>query len=59
MKEGIRVLGIDDAPSERTDEQTFLTGVVYRGYRVYRRYPDRKYPGRWRGRDKESFESIP
>lgn len=31
MKEGIRVLGIDDAPSERTDEQTFLTGVVYRG----------------------------
>jgi len=31
MKEGIRVLGIDDAPSKRTDEQTFLTGVVYRG----------------------------
>jgi len=31
MKEGIRILGIDDAPSERTDEQTFLTGVVYRG----------------------------
>jgi endonuclease V-like protein UPF0215 family len=31
MKEGARILGIDDAPSERTDEQTFLTGVVYRG----------------------------
>lgn len=31
MKEGIRVLGIDDAPSKRTDKQTFLTGVVYRG----------------------------
>lgn len=31
MKEGIRVLGIDDAPSKRTDEETFLTGVVYRG----------------------------
>lgn len=31
MKSGIRVLGIDDAPSERTDEETFLTGVVYRG----------------------------
>lgn len=31
MKEGIRVLGVDDAPSERADEHTFLTGVVYRG----------------------------
>lgn len=31
MKEGIRVLGIDDAPSERSDINTFLTGVVYRG----------------------------
>lgn len=31
MKDGIRVLGIDDAPSERTDKETFLTGVVYRG----------------------------
>lgn len=31
MKDGIRILGIDDAASERTDEQTFLTGVVYRG----------------------------
>lgn len=31
MKEGIRILGIDDAPSERTDKETFLTGVVYRG----------------------------
>lgn len=31
MKKGIRILGVDDAPSERTDETTFLTGVVYRG----------------------------
>lgn len=31
MKSGIRVLGIDDAPSKRADEETFLTGVVYRG----------------------------
>lgn len=31
MKDGIRVLGVDDAPSQRSDEETFLTGVVYRG----------------------------
>jgi endonuclease V-like protein UPF0215 family len=31
MKDGIRVLGIDDAPSARSDDETFLTGVVYRG----------------------------
>lgn len=31
MKQGIRILGIDDAPSERSEDETFLTGVVYRG----------------------------
>ncbi len=31
MKQGIRVLGIDDAAFEFEDEETFLTGVVYRG----------------------------
>lgn len=31
MKEGIRILGIDDAPFKHSDTETFLTGVVYRG----------------------------
>ncbi|MFB6203466.1 MAG: DUF99 family protein [Candidatus Nanohaloarchaea archaeon] len=31
MKDGIRVLGIDDASFSFEDSQTFLTGVVYRG----------------------------
>ncbi|MFB6213503.1 MAG: DUF99 family protein [Candidatus Nanohaloarchaea archaeon] len=31
MKEGIRILGIDDAAFEFDEEETFLTGVVYRG----------------------------
>ena len=31
MKDGIRVLGIDDAAFEFESETTFLTGVVYRG----------------------------
>lgn len=31
MKTGIRVLGIDDAAFEFDDDDTFLTGVVYRG----------------------------
>jgi len=31
MKEGARILGIDDAAFEFEDEETFLTGVVYRG----------------------------
>ncbi|MFB6100576.1 MAG: DUF99 family protein [Candidatus Nanohalobium sp.] len=31
MKDGIRVLGIDDASFEFESEKTFLTGVVYRG----------------------------
>lgn len=31
MKEGVRVLGIDDAPFRHSEEHTFLTGVVYRG----------------------------
>lgn len=31
MKKGIRVLGIDDASFEFDEEETFLTGVVYRG----------------------------
>jgi len=31
MKEGVRVLGIDDAAFEFDEEKTFLTGVVYRG----------------------------
>ncbi|MFB6145254.1 MAG: DUF99 family protein [Candidatus Nanohaloarchaea archaeon] len=31
MKTGIRVLGIDDAAFSFNDEETFLTGVVYRG----------------------------
>lgn len=31
MKPGSRILGIDDAAFEFEDEQTFLTGVVYRG----------------------------
>ena len=31
MKQGIRLLGIDDAPSKRNEDETFLTGVVYRG----------------------------
>ncbi len=31
MKEGIRILGVDDAAHNRKDEQSFLTGVVYRG----------------------------
>lgn len=31
MKEGIRVLGIDDAAFEFESDTTFLTGVVYRG----------------------------
>lgn len=31
MKDGIRVLGIDDAAFEFESEETFLTGVVYRG----------------------------
>lgn len=31
MKDGIRVLGIDDAAFDLEDDETFLTGVVYRG----------------------------
>lgn len=31
MKDGIRVLGIDDAAFEFEAEETFLTGVIYRG----------------------------
>lgn len=31
MKDGIRVLGIDDSAFEFDDEKAFLTGVVYRG----------------------------
>jgi endonuclease V-like protein UPF0215 family len=31
MKEGIRVLGIDDSPFSHSDSDAFLTGVVYRG----------------------------
>lgn len=31
MKQGIRVLGIDDAAFDYSDRETFLTGVVYRG----------------------------
>lgn len=31
MKQGIRLLGIDDAAFEFDDGETFLTGVVYRG----------------------------
>ncbi len=31
MKQGIRVLGIDDAAFSFDDDETFLTGVVYRG----------------------------
>ena len=31
MKQGARILGIDDAPSKREEDETFLTGVVYRG----------------------------
>jgi endonuclease V-like protein UPF0215 family len=31
VKDGIRVLGIDDAAFEFDSETTFLTGVVYRG----------------------------
>ncbi|MFB6192821.1 MAG: DUF99 family protein [Candidatus Nanohaloarchaea archaeon] len=31
MKQGIRVLGIDDAAFEHGENRTFLTGVVYRG----------------------------
>lgn len=31
MKDGIRVLGIDDASFDFDDSETFLTGVVYRG----------------------------
>lgn len=31
MKDGIRILGIDDAAFNFEDNSTFLTGVVYRG----------------------------
>ncbi|MFB6209520.1 MAG: DUF99 family protein [Candidatus Nanohaloarchaea archaeon] len=31
MKEGARILGIDDSPFDHSDERSFLTGVVYRG----------------------------
>ncbi|MFB6291973.1 MAG: DUF99 family protein [Candidatus Nanohaloarchaea archaeon] len=31
MKEGSRILGIDDAAFEFEDDKTFLVGVVYRG----------------------------
>ena len=31
MKDGIRVLGIDDSPFSHDDKEVFLTGVVYRG----------------------------
>ncbi|MFB6115263.1 MAG: DUF99 family protein [Candidatus Nanohalobium sp.] len=31
MKEGARILGVDDASFSFEDEKTFLTGVVYRG----------------------------
>ena len=31
MKDGIRVLGVDDSPFSHDEKEVFLTGVVYRG----------------------------
>lgn len=31
MKDGVRILGVDDASFSFEDKETFLTGVVYRG----------------------------